>query len=341
MEMLHFLVKQSDLKNLRRKLESIIASMPIARGRGSLHVLLREVNEMDLPLADAMRWLNRRAFEYFAAEKIDGALAFEIDLQAHQLRWVCAGNPRLWASSPAFSGCVPCPKLCFGMNEETRFDQRTMPIGIGDSFIFMTDGLEGVFDERDAVLKGDFVRQVNYVRRLTESNALQDDATALCIKIKAFPKSPFKTDGWPKMFKLNGYGDYQRLKGEMARMLCEVTGLPHSMQEVAVNEAIANALECRDGKARHQTAIVKFNFFGGRLVVRVKTSRIGFAGNAVLRRLRANPEDMFSFGEDASMGRGIPMMLSMTDKMTYNSEGTEVLLTWKLSCDQGSRGGGR
>ena len=30
------------------------------------------------------------------------------------------------------------------------------------------------------------------------------------------------------------------------------------------------------------------------------------------------------------MGRGIPMMLAMSDRMTYNSEGTELLLAWKL-----------
>ena len=102
------------------------------------------------------------------------------------------------------------------------------------------------------------------------------------------------------------------------------------MPEVAVNEAVANALECRDGKARNQRAELKFNRFGGRFVVRVRTSRIGFAGNAVLRRLRANPESLFAFGEDASMGRGIPLMLSIADKMTYNHDGTEVLLAWKV-----------
>jgi anti-sigma regulatory factor (Ser/Thr protein kinase) len=75
---------------------------------------------------------------------------------------------------------------------------------------------------------------------------------------------------------------------------------------------------------------LRFNKVGNRLIVRVKTSRIGFAGNAILKRLRSQPEDIFSFGEDASMGRGIPLMLSIADKMTYNSEGTEVLLAWKL-----------
>jgi hypothetical protein len=116
----------------------------------------------------------------------------------------------------------------------------------------------------------------------------------------------------------------------VAKVIAEVTGSPHSLQEVAVNEAIANALECRDGKARSQKASLKFNRFGNRFVVRVKTSRIGFAGNAMLRRLRANPENLFSFGEDASMGRGIPMMLSMSHWMTYNHDGTELLLAWKI-----------
>ena len=116
----------------------------------------------------------------------------------------------------------------------------------------------------------------------------------------------------------------------MGKVIAEVTGSPHSLQEVAVNEAIANALECRDGKARSQKAGIKFNRFGDRFVVRVKTSRIGFAGNAMLRRLRANPENLFSFGEDASMGRCIPMMLSMAHWMTYNHDGTELLLAWKI-----------
>jgi serine phosphatase RsbU (regulator of sigma subunit) len=52
----------------------------------SLHVLLREVNEFDLPLAEAMRWLNRRAGEYFDEGAFDASLGFEIDLQTRQLR---------------------------------------------------------------------------------------------------------------------------------------------------------------------------------------------------------------------------------------------------------------
>ncbi|MHC1760650.1 MAG: hypothetical protein AB9917_14325 [Negativicutes bacterium] len=106
--------------------------------------------------------------------------------------------------------------------------------------------------------------------------------------------------------------------------------MAHSIQEVAVNEAIANALECRDGVARQHRTQVRFNRIGNRLVVRVKTSRMGFAGNALVKRLRAKPEELFSFGEDVGMGRGIPIMLSTTYRMVYNNEGTELLLAWQM-----------
>ena len=33
------------------------------------------------------------------------------------------------------------------------------------------------------------------------------------------------------------------------------------------------------------------------------------------------------------MGRGIPIMLSTTDQLCYNSEGTEVLMAWRLKTD--------
>ena len=102
------------------------------------------------------------------------------------------------------------------------------------------------------------------------------------------------------------------------------------MQEVAVHEALANALECRDGIPRQHRAEICFRRIGNRLSIRVKSSRMGFAGNAILRRLRAKPEELFHYGEDAGMGRGIPIMLSVSDKMTYNNEGTELLLAWKI-----------
>lgn len=335
---LYYLDWRYDGKLLRGFLVDVTGhGLSTALHTASLHVLLREVNKPDLPLSKAISWLNRRAGEYFDEATFAATIGFEIDLELRQLRWVCAGIPNLWMATKTQQGPVACPGMCLGINESETFETHTLTIEVGDCFYFLTDGLSYLLEQRIQLPLDQYVEMVGLLRTLSESETRRDDATAVCIRVNSLPDSSGRTDGWPRVLRLNGYGDYQRLKGELAKVLAEVTGKPHSLQEVAVNEAIANALECRDGIARHQQARVRINCFGNRLVVRVKTSRIGFAGNAMLRRLRANPEEMFSFGEDAGMGRGIPLMLSMTDKMTYNNEGTEVFLAWKLSEAAGRR----
>ena len=296
----------------------------------AVHVLLREVNEMDLPLTEAVHWLNIKVGSYFDEGTFAGAIGFEVDLETRQLRWVCAGIPLVFMDTGAYSGRMACPGMCIGIHEEERYELHTQPINVGDVFYFMTDGLAEVLDATLEMPIQAYPGSLQQLQELVRSNRCRDDATALCVYIKDLPQSQIRRDGWPKTLRLNGYGDYQRFKGEVARILEEVTGLPHSVHEVAVHEALANAMECRDGVPRQHRAVLTFNRIGRRLIVRVKTSRIGFAGNALLRRLRSNPDMMFAFGEEASMGRGIPLMLSLSDRMTYNSEGTEVLLAWKL-----------
>ena len=299
----------------------------------SLHVLLREVNERDLPLAEAMRWINVRVGEYFDEATFAGALGFELDFETRQLRWSCAGLPELWLATKQHQGVIRKPGMFLGIQAEETFDTHVIPLEIGDSFYFMTDGLTDLLPELSDLPLTDFASMTNLLAKMAQAPQRRDDATAVCIQVRCLPAALVRSDGWPRTLRFNNYGDYQRLKGEMAAILAQATGLPHSLPEVAVNEALANAMECRDGVPRQHAAKITFNKLGQRLVVRVKTSRIGFAGNAVLRRLRSHPAEMFAFGEDASMGRGIPIMLSISDWMVYNNEGTEVLLAWRLKTD--------
>ena len=297
----------------------------------SMHVLIREVNERDLPLSVAMRWLNRRVGEYFDEGTFAGALGFEFDLELRQLHWICAGIPKILVSTKTQQCAVDCPGMCLGISEDETFEMHTLPIEIGECFYFLTDGLTDLLHGMSNLPLDRHSAMLDLLCTLSKSPERRDDATAVCIQVRALPQALVRQDGWPRTLRFNGYGDYQRLKEEVGKILAEVTGKAHSIHEVSVHEALANALECRDGAGRQHKARLRFNKVGNRLIVRVKTSRLGFAGNAILRRLRSHPEDMFSFGEDASMGRGIPMMLSMADRMTYNSEGTEVLLAWNLT----------
>ncbi len=296
----------------------------------SLHVLLREVNELDLPLSDAMRWLNRRSGEYFDEGTFAGAQSFELDLQTRQLRWSCAGIPKMWLAVKTQLGAVECPGMSLGIRDDETFDTRTLSINVGDSLYFMTDGLADLLEGQSELPLNRYTEMVDLLLTLAKSENRRDDATAVCIKVRTLPQSLVRQDGWPRTLRFSGYGDYQRFKDEVTKILAEVTGTVHSFHEVVVNEALANAMECRDGVPRQHNARLRINKVGNRLIVRVKTSRIGFAGNAILQRLRSQPDDMFSFGEEAAMGRGIPMMLSMSHVMTYNNDGTEVLLAWKL-----------
>lgn len=296
----------------------------------SMHVLLREVNELDLPLPEQMRWLNRRASQYFDEATFAGAIAFELDLQTRQLRWCCAGMPLVWLATTDRQGLESCSGLYLGINGAETYEMHTAELAVGDAVCFMTDGFSRLVVAKMAEHPLEYEQLLTLLQKLAQGTERNDDATAICLKVASLPDCATNCSGWPRVFRLNGYGDYQRFKGEVSKVLAEVTGKTHSMQEVAVNEALANAMECRDGVARQHRARLRINKLGNQLVVRVQTSRIGFAGNALLRRLRSQPEDMFSFGEDAWMGRGIPIMLSTTDRMTYNNEGTEVLLAWKL-----------
>ena len=296
----------------------------------ALHVLLREVNDLDLPLSEQMRWLNRRTGQYFANEAFAGALGFELDLQTQQLKWSCAGIPAVWLATDERRGIAAFPGMYLGICSNESFEVHTLALKEGDAVCFMTDGLSESL-ERIRELPEDYESMVRCLRQTALELVSRDDATGICLRVKAWPHSSFRRDAWPHILNFNGYGDYQRLKGEVGRILAEVTGRQHSIQEVAVHEALVNAMECRDGVHRSYRASLKLNLVGQCLIARVKTSRIGFAGNVVLRRLRANPAEIFSFGEEASMGRGIPIMLATTHRMMYNSEGTELLLAWKLN----------
>lgn len=278
----------------------------------SLHVLLREVNEKNLPLTDTMRWLNQRAGEFFDEMTFAGAIAFEIDLELRMFRWVCAGIRKVWVATKERRGCVDCAGMFLGIRSEESFEMHSMAIDAGDSIYLMTDGVSDLLERKSDVEAGclvlaDYEAMLEQLGELADSAERRDDATAVCFHVRSLPESLIFRSGWPRILQLNGYGDYQRLRGVISRIIAEASGQEHSLQEVAIHEALANAMECRDGVSRQHQARVKLNRFGNRFVVRIRTSRIGFAGNALLRRLRSEKEAMFTYGEDASMGRGIPI----------------------------------
>ncbi len=71
-----------------------------------------------------------------------------------------------------------------------------------------------------------------------------------------------------------------------------------------MNEALANAMECRDGVPRQHKARIRFNKIGNQLIIRVKTSRIGFAGNAVCAQVAVRAGRHVRFWRESGDGTG-------------------------------------
>ena len=295
----------------------------------TINILLHEAAELDASLSEQLDWLNRQVVRHFSTSAYVAAIAFELDLQMGELRYASAGINRFWVRMAARKGMVAVSGPYLGKEPSWRYMMQQLPIAASDHICFATDGVETILSDRPLCQACDGKQISAMLLALPEWTEKTHDTTAVCLQIKALPHS-LQDGKWPKVLKLNGFDDYRRLKGQVAKILTDATDLPHSLQEVAVNEALANAMECRDGVPRQHRARIRFNKIGAWLIVRVRTSRIGFAGNAVLRRLRAMPDEMFAFGEDQAMGRGIPLMLSLSHKMMYNSDGTEVLLAWNM-----------
>jgi PAS domain-containing protein len=329
---LYFMDWRQDNQVLRCYLIDVTGhGLATALHTSAINVLLHEVNELDLPLADQLLWLNRQTAKYFEDAAFAAAIIFEIDLALHQLRYACAGIPEFWFSSQHHSGPLQAKGMFLGIDAKEAFESHSIALIPGDCLYFMTDGLTDLLRQHIDPPLADFGTMVTYLNKLSESKECRDDATAICLKIGSLPRDQDQLNGWPRFLNINGYGDYRRRRETLSKWVADLTGRAHSVQEVAINEALANALECRDNVPRPHQARIKLNRIGRVFVVRIKTNRIGFAGNALLRRLKAAPESLFSYGQLESMGRGIPLMVSLSDRITYNSEGTELLMAWRLT----------
>ncbi|WP_182101641.1 ATP-binding protein [Niallia taxi] len=95
------------------------------------------------------------------------------------------------------------------------------------------------------------------------------------------------------------------------------------MLEIAINEAVQNAIEHGDS---NKPIEVNMTYRNNKAIVRVKGSGYGFCTINELERARRvwDEEDKRKVS-----GRGIRMMLDACDRVTYNSTGTEVMLVRK------------
>lgn len=124
----------------------------------------------------------------------------------------------------------------------------------------------------------------------------------------------------------NGYTGYRESLGELLR-----DWLPkdHTLVEIAVNEAINNAINhgCKSAADPCVEVQMRRRPDGG-IVVRIKDSGSGFRPRHALDTSAAAPPDGPELKES---GRGLLIMRRVFDEVRFNESGNEVVMTKKPS----------
>ncbi len=134
------------------------------------------------------------------------------------------------------------------------------------------------------------------------------------------------------------YAGYRLMRHCLYEVLRKV--MPDSGgMEVALNEAVNNALLHGCDGVRHTRVTVKIDVIKGRrLIVRVEDSGEGFERKENLQNKVGFFETCCS-GMMEESGRGLHIMQMLTDYMRYNKNGNEVLLMKKIDCEFIKTGG--
>jgi serine phosphatase RsbU (regulator of sigma subunit) len=152
----------------------------------SLNVLLHEIKSVKTPLLGQLRTINARAAKYFADGSYAAILGFELDLGLQELRYVGAGITQFYVNGRK----IGAPGMFVGLWDDAEFISGTLPIAAGDCLYLLTDGFTDALAQpanagRWSPDGKDFTSDVSFLQQLAESGALRDDASGVCLKIKA------------------------------------------------------------------------------------------------------------------------------------------------------------
>ena len=285
----------------------------------ALNVLMQGYMEKGLAPQEVLRQLNLEAGRYFSDVSFAAVLYFEFDYIKRRLTYVSGGINYFLASSRHLNGVVKVSGPLIGVSTKSVFVAHTVSIQQGDTFYFMTDGLFELLPRAGVNNLHDLEQSEKMLRQLAISPERWDDASALCLQI---------TDSirWPQRFHFAKKEEYEQLRKRIAELLCEADFKTGKLLEVALNEAVNNALEHGSGEITLHINVL----LDKKLVIRVKDCGSGFTVN---RKLEGGGEEGAQLklpSINQERGRGIYIMRGLTDALYYNRSGNEILMMKRI-----------
>lgn len=149
----------------------------------ALRALFYQAEEQKRSPAETLRWINSRIPAYFTEDTFAAAVYFQFDFIRKLLVFAVAGINHLFAWSKQFAGLVTRPGIYLGIIEEYEYEDHTVNLHSGDSFIFLTDGLFDLIADRHGFACLPRGKHWDFLHALAAENKMTDDASALYIAI--------------------------------------------------------------------------------------------------------------------------------------------------------------
>ena len=181
---LYYLDWQEDRRVLRGFLLDLTGhGMATALQTAAVNVLLHQVMDWqgERSLSERLDWLNRRIPEYIDEATYSAAIGFEIDFTAMELRYASAGISHFLYNGEK----VSVEGMYLGIRAAETYELHRRSIRQGDAVCFFSDGISDLLD-RDLLWETVRAEQICRMFRDGElAEKTQDDATAICVEVKA------------------------------------------------------------------------------------------------------------------------------------------------------------
>lgn len=148
----------------------------------AINVLLREAASSKLTLLAQLQQVNTHAAQYFTDGAYAAIIGFELDLLQQEMRYVGAGITQFFVNGTK----IETPGMFVGLWDDAEFLQGVLPVSVGDSFCFLTDGFTDCLAGQNSGqpgLDGDFATTVETLDKLLKTGDLRDDATGICLQL--------------------------------------------------------------------------------------------------------------------------------------------------------------
>ena len=131
-------------------------------------------------------------------------------------------------------------------------------------------------------------------------------------------------------FSFKDMEGYKYVRDSVSKFLKDTMIENYLLVDVAINEAVNNALLYSDKQKRHFITLSLRKTKDTKLIIRIRDEGSGFSGNQRLKELQANTDKIIEQNLFGESGRGLFIMHLVTDYMTFNKQGNEVLMVKNL-----------